>query len=150
TGVDAYVAAQFNEPGNLGRGFRTYLRIGARAAFSYAPSHYTIVTGTERLTVRAILVVVANSSQYGNHALIARGVKVDDGLLDLVVVEERPRFLTVLRTPHLFRGTLGSVAGCSIRRVTSARIESNEPMTFHVDGEPVVDGMALEARIHPR
>ena len=29
------------------------------------------------------------------------------------------------------------------------RIESAEPMTFHVDGEPVENGTQLAARVHP-
>ena len=37
TGIDAYVAAEFNAAGNTRRGFSGYLRIGARAVVSYAP-----------------------------------------------------------------------------------------------------------------
>jgi diacylglycerol kinase (ATP) len=149
-GIDAYVAAQFNAVGNTGRGFTGYLRAGVRALVSYAPIDYTIVTDQEQITARAVIVVLANSVQYGNGARIAPGARIDDGLLDLVIVEERSRLATLWRTPHLFRGTLASVPGCSIRRVRHAAIESAEPMIFHVDGESVVDASRrLAARIHP-
>ena len=149
TGIDAYVAARFNAIGNVGRGFAGYLRAGVGALISYVPALYTITADEERLTVRAVIVVVANSAQYGNGARIAPGARIDDGALDLVIVEEKSRFATFCRTPHLFRGTLAGAAGCSIRRIRQARIESAEPMTFHVDGEPVENGTQLTARVHP-
>ena len=149
TGIDAYVAARFNAVGAAGRGFSGYLREGTRALVSYVPARYTITTEAERLTVRAVIVVVANSVQYGNGARIAPGARIDDGELDLVIVEERSRVATFFKTPHLFRGTLAGVTGCSIRRIRQATIESDRPMTFHVDGESVENGEQLTARVHP-
>jgi diacylglycerol kinase (ATP) len=149
TGIDAYVAARFATIG-ASRGFAGYLREGTRALVSYVPAVYTITSDAGPLTVRALIVVVANSVQYGNGARIAPGARMDDGELDLVIVEERSRLATLFNTPHLFRGTLAGVTGCSIRRMREARIESAEPMTFHVDGEPVEDGTQLIARVHPR
>jgi YegS/Rv2252/BmrU family lipid kinase len=149
-GIDAHIAATFNAAGNLRRGFAVYLLAGARALVSYVPAVYNITAGDQRLTVRAVLVVVANSVQYGNGARIAPGARVDDGELDLVIVEERSRLATLCRTPHLFRGTLAGATGCSIRRIRHATIESAEPMIFHVDGEPGEESSTqLTARVHP-
>lgn len=147
-GFDAYVAAQFNVPGRL-RGFAGYLRIGSWAFISYVPAWYAISTGNVQMTVRAVLVVVANSVQYGNGARIAPGARVDDGELDLVVVEENSRFATFCQTPRLFTGSLARMPGCSIRRIREATIACSEPMVFHVDGEPIQDGTELRARVHP-
>ena len=148
-GIDAHVAWQFNQAHNVGRGLGGYLRIGVRALLSYAPASYTITTDESRVSVRAVLVVVANGAQYGNGARIAPDARVDDGQLDLVVVEERSRFLTLCQTPRLFNGTMARVAGCSIRRTRQATIECAEPMIFHVDGEPLQGGTTLVARVHP-
>jgi YegS/Rv2252/BmrU family lipid kinase len=148
-GIDAHVASQFNLPENVGRGFAGYLRLGVRAFVSYVPAMYTITTGDVRRTVRAVLVVVANSVQYGNGAKIAPGARVDDGELDLVVVEERSRIATFCKTPRLFTGSLARARGYSIRRIREATIECVEPMVFHVDGEPMVGGTRLDARVHP-
>ena len=148
-GLDAHVASQFNLPANVGRGFAGYLRLGARAFLSYVPAWYTITTGNVGRTVRAVLVVVANSVQYGNGAKVAPGARVDDGELDLVVVEERSRFATFCRAPRLFTGSLARAGGYSIQRIREATIECSEPMVFHVDGEPIVGGTRLDARVHP-
>ncbi len=149
TGIDAYVAARFNDRGTTRRGFGGYLREGTRALASYRPVVYTITTDDDRLVARALVVVVANGVQYGNGARIAPGATLDDGELDLVVVEERSRLTTICRAPHLFRGTLATVPGCSIRRIREATIECDTSMIFHVDGEPVADGTRLAARVHP-
>jgi diacylglycerol kinase (ATP) len=148
-GLDAHVALQFNHPGNHRRGFASYLRVGMRALIDYVPAWYTISTPDVRLTVRAVIVVVANSVQYGNGARIAPGARVDDGELDLVVVEERSRLATFFQAPRLFNGSLDRAPGCSIRRIREVTIECSSPMVFHVDGEPIEGGTCLTARVHP-
>ena len=151
-GFDAYVAKKFHEDGSRRRGLITYAAIAARALVSYQPATYTIRTAGQdgpATTVRAVLVTVANSPEFGNGAVIAPGARVDDGLLDLVVFEERSRLGTIAQLPRLFNGTVDRATGCSIRRISGATIESDQPMTFHVDGEPVQGGNSLRVRIHP-
>jgi len=75
--------------------------------------------------------------------------QIVDGLLDMVVFEERSRLATLCRLPALFTGGVERVPGVSIRQVTEAVVESDAPMVFHVDGEPVQGATRLEARVHP-
>ena len=99
---------------------------------------------------RALLVTIANSPQFGNGARIAPSARLDDGLLDLVVFEEASRFGDDLRDAAAVHGRRRAGA----RRVDAAdrarTIESDAPMTFHVDGEPVEGGTTLEVRVLPR
>ncbi|HXD74312.1 MAG TPA: diacylglycerol kinase family protein [Vicinamibacterales bacterium] len=150
-GFDAYVAWKFNEAGAARRGLVTYASISSRALLSYQPATYTITTNDDEpcASVRAVLVTVANSPEFGNGAIIAPGAQVDDGRLDLVVMEERSRLNTIAQLPRLFRGTVDKARGCSLRRITRATIESSEPMKFHVDGEPVLGGTSLRVRVQP-
>jgi diacylglycerol kinase family enzyme len=39
--------------------------------------------------------------------------------------------------------------GCTIRRIDRATIESDRPMAYHVDGEPIAGGTRLRVRVHP-
>ena len=71
---------------------------------TYSSQQYVIDAANICRDVRAVVVVVANSAQYGNGARIAPGARVDDGELDLVVVEESSRFVTICQTPRLFTG----------------------------------------------
>jgi diacylglycerol kinase (ATP) len=148
-GLDAYVAARFNDVANTRRGFLAYARITGRALVSYVPAEYRISTDDGRVHARAVLVDIANGAQYGNNARIAPDARVDDGLLDLVLVEERSRARTLQHIPKLFRGHAHRIPGYSTRRIRQATIEADQPMTFHVDGEPVLGGTRLETRVHP-
>jgi YegS/Rv2252/BmrU family lipid kinase len=146
-GFDAHIAAAFATATR--RGFVGYAGITARALTSYVPQRYRVTIDGVSTEHRAILVTIANSAQFGNNARIAPGARVDDGALDLVVMEEQSRIATVCHLPRLFNGTVARVHGCTIRRIRHATIEADRPMTFHVDGEPVAGGTALRARIHP-
>lgn len=148
-GIDAYVAHQFNQAGNIRRGFLTYARITSRALFTYAPLSYRIVTDSGTFETHAVVLTIANGAQYGNNARIAPNASLDDGLLDLVVITESSRLLTVLNVPRLFNRTADRVPGCRITRMRAAAIESSQPMTFHVDGEPAMGGTTLKVRVHP-
>ena len=147
-GFDAFVAAEFDKRGSR-RGFAGYAAITARALFTYVPQSYTITTAGGCKVSRAILVTVANSAQFGNGARIAPRALLDDGLLDLVVVEERARWRTICNVPRLFDGTVERIPGCSICHIERATIESDRPLLFHVDGEPVQGGNRARIRIHP-
>jgi diacylglycerol kinase family enzyme len=113
------------------------------------PQTYTITTAEGCEVSRAVLVTVANSAQFGNGARIAPRALLDDGLLDLVVVRERARWRTVVNVPRLFDGTVERIPGCSICHIQQATIESDRPMVFHVDGEPVEGGTRMEVRVLP-
>jgi len=147
-GLDAYVASQFNASGTR-RGLAGYIGCTARALLQYVPCRYEITTPGARLTPRALLVTLANSPQFGNGVRIAPAAKVDDGLLDLVVVEERSRLASICRLPRLLAGSVDRIAAWSSRPVEQVTIESDRPMLFHVDGEPVQGGTRLLARVHP-
>lgn len=146
-GFDAHIASRFATATR--RGFIGYAGITARALTSYVPQHYRVTIGGVETAHRAVLVTIANSAQFGNNARIAPGARVDDGELDLVVFEERSRIATLCHVPRLFNGTVGRVPGCTIRRIRAVTIESEQPMAYHVDGEPVAGGTRLRARVHP-
>ena len=146
-GVDAYIASTFATATH--RGLTGYARITARALRRYVPRHYRVTIGGVETTHRAILVTIANSAQFGNNARIAPGARVDDGELDLVVFEEYSRMATIAQMPRLFNSTVDRAPGCTIRRIREVTIEAEQPMTYHVDGEPLDGGTILRARVHP-
>jgi diacylglycerol kinase family enzyme len=159
-GFDAHIASCFDRAPR--RGLRTYLQVSARELVTYRPMSYRIdcgdaagqvsgdATGDAPTHRRALLVTIANSPQFGNGARITPFARVDDGRLDLVVYEEGSRFSTICALPRLFVGGIERVRGFSARQIARARIESDLPMTFHVDGEPVKGGSVLEVRVLPK
>jgi len=143
-GFDAHVAACFDrDKGALG--FSTYVRITVRELWGYQASTYRLGTDSHR----AMVITIANAPQFGNGARIAPQAVMDDGLLDLVVIEARSRLETIWGMPRLFTGGINRLRGVSAERIERATIEADEPMWFHVDGEPVQGGTRLEARVLP-
>jgi len=146
-GFDAYVAAGFERAGATRRGLFTYIRVAAWGLVGYVPRSY-IVDGV-RTGRPALLVTVANAAQFGNGAWIAPDARVDDGQLDLVIAEERSRFASLRAVPRLFTKTIGRAAGVSTRSVTHVTIEDDEPIPYHVDGEPRPGSRRLDMTVRP-
>jgi YegS/Rv2252/BmrU family lipid kinase len=131
------------------RGVFPYLASTARDLFRYKPRHYVVEADGERFDVRALMVVIANSTQYGFNARIAPLAVVDDGLLDLVIVEDRGRSGNFRRVPSVFAGGLEQQRGVTMRKVRSVSVRSDAPMSLHVDGEVLRQATDVEARVHP-
>jgi YegS/Rv2252/BmrU family lipid kinase len=148
-GFDARVAERVGACGSGRRGFLTYVVSAARELLVCRPFACRIASGGRETPHRVLFVSLANSPQFGNGARIAPRARVDDGLLDLVVFEEVSRMATIRAMPRLFLGGLERVRGLSTRQVAHVVIESDRPMVFHVDGEPVSGGARLEGRVHP-
>src|SRR5262245_50324734 len=148
-GADAAIATRFNAPENRRRGLLGYVNITLRVLARYRPAEYRITTVDGVRQVRALLVTLANSSQFGNGARIAPGARLDDGLLDLVVVDDRSALKALLHMPRLFTGAGERIPGCRISRVAEATIESDQPLVFHIDGELCQGGTKVQVRVHP-
>lgn len=149
-GLDARVAHRFAADGLVRRGFLRYLEITAQELFTYKPDEHTIVTDGSAVRVRALLVAIANGRQYGNGAIIAPEARLDDGRLDVVVVEERSLIRTLIQVPRVFMGQIGQVPGVTMRTAVEIEITSAHPVLYHVDGEPHVGGASIAARPRPR
>ena len=150
-GLDAHIAARLAVSGAR-RGMRGYVAATLAELKQYTPVTYTVSVpssggrGPERIERRALFVAFANSRQYGNGALIAPRARLDDGEIDLVVVEGlRPARLAA-RVPALFLGRLRDGAGVVMRRSAGLTISAEQPMLFHVDGEPRMGGVTLSVR----
>ena len=149
-GLDARVAHQFAARGLERRGFRRYVEITLRELFRREPDEYTIVADGVTMRTCAMLVALANGRQYGNGALIAPAARLDDGNVDVVIVEDRAGWRALLELPFLFAGQANRMPG--VRTLTARRVEvtSQRPVLFHVDGEPHIGGERLVARVHDR
>jgi len=148
-GLDARVAHQFAAHGLERRGFLRYLEIAARELLTFEPHEHTIVADTVHVRTRALIVAIANGRQYGNGALIAPAARVDDGKLDIVIVDHRSVLSVMWHVPKLFRGTLAEVSGVRMLTATTVQLTGAHETLYHVDGEPFVGGALIQARVHP-
>ena len=158
-GLDAEIAARIAAPGAR-RGFSGYIFATLQEMRKYEPEMFEIRIAagdadavpfdTQPIERRALFVALANSRQYGNGAQIAPRAELDDGIIDVVVVEARPAWAFASRIPAFFRGTLEESADLLMRRATRLSIRAARPIRFHVDGEPRSGSETLTLRVHPR
>jgi YegS/Rv2252/BmrU family lipid kinase len=147
-GLDALIARHIARP-DARRGLSGYARVTLVELPRYRPERYEIVCNDRTRERRAIFIALANSRQYGNNALIAPTARLDDGQLNLVIVEAQPLRRIVASIPDLFKGRLAPRPGLEMEEITSATIRAASPIAFHVDGEPGIAGSSVTASIRP-
>lgn len=148
-GFDAEMADAFNRLGSERRGVLRYTLCVLQAAAGYGACRYAIEVDGQRVEADALLVAVANLPQYGSNAVIAPGAMPDDGLLDVVVVEERGLLARIGLAPRLFDRTIDKAAGVTMFKGTKVTVTGPGPLAFHVDGEPHAGGTTVSARVYP-
>jgi YegS/Rv2252/BmrU family lipid kinase len=148
TGFDAAVAERFNRRDHI-RGPLAYVESIAPNLLSYQAIPCLIDADGEQTAQPVLMVTIANCREFGSHAVIAPRARPDDGLLDLVIVPDRPPVDRIGLLPHLFTGTLDRVVGIVTRRVSRIRLSADRPLPFHVDGEPCAGEAVIEGRVLP-
>ena len=155
-GFDAHVARRFNETAAGRRGLLPYLKIAMISGIGYRSQRYRIAIQTdpdasapEVIESRALVLALANGPQYGYSATIAPRARLDDGVIDLVVVRSRLLPMDVWRARRLFNGTIARDRSVSFRTFRRVRIEAPRPMEAHADGEFVEAGTVAEVEVRP-
>lgn len=151
-GLDAEVGAEFQARGLKGgrRGILPYVLIALSRALRHRPTHWTLDAAGQRLCQRAVIVAFVNGREYGAAAVIAPGARLDDGLLDIVVIDETPYLEMFLNAPRLW---VGSIEGFRrYRRIAAAEatLTAEAPFIHHRDGEPEAEAAALTVTVRPR
>jgi YegS/Rv2252/BmrU family lipid kinase len=149
-GLDAEVALRFNTHARDRRGLLPYLALGLQAVWRDPGRDYTIRLDGEPVRRRALLVFCANGQQYGSGARMIPAARLDDGVLDLMVVGDRPRLARLWLARRVLTGSLPAAPDVLVRQVRSFEITADGPLRFHVDGEPVLGDGALAGRVHSR
>jgi YegS/Rv2252/BmrU family lipid kinase len=148
-GFDARVASLFNQRGAGARGGWPYFVIGIREGCTYKGLDYSVRLDDQRTSHRALLLAFANGREYGLGARIAPGARLDDGLLDAIVVEDRSIVARFWSARHLARGTPQLAPRVVTKQVKRAVIEAEGEMEFHVDGEPGRAWQTIEVEVIP-
>ncbi|MFF4544737.1 YegS/Rv2252/BmrU family lipid kinase [Streptomyces sp. NPDC001435] len=133
-GVDALANRHANHA-RLLKGAASYYAGGLRAVTTWRPADYRITVDGEEHALRGYTVVAANSAYYGSGRMIAPGARVDDGLLEVVMIREAPRHLFFTLMNELKSGAHVARPEVRILRGREIRIEADRPVPYGADGE---------------
>jgi diacylglycerol kinase (ATP) len=147
-GLDAEVARRFNTLTK--RGLPAYARTALAAFFGRSTVTFHVSAGSQRETIDALLVSVANSDQYGNNARIAPNARVDDGLLDLAAIRPVGLFSAAVLGARLFAGSFEKSSRVRHLRASKFLIERPSAGLIHTDGETHMAGACVEVSVQTR
>jgi len=148
-GIDAVIAERFNSLTLGRRGMGPYVRFAIRELISYRASHYRVVLDGEAIASDALLIAFANGREYGNGIRLAPRARMDDGVLEALVVEDRNPIARLWCGRHLVLGTTDRAPRVFARSVATATIETDGEMLYHVDGEIGRAKDRIDVRIRP-
>lgn len=146
-GVDA-VANRYANRSRLLRGAASYYAGGARAVAGWRPATYRITVDGTTHERRGYTVVAANSGFYGFGRRIAPDARVDDGLLDVVVIQHAPKRLFFTMMNELKSGAHLRRPQVEVLRGKEIRIEADRDLPYGTDGE-VDAALPVTARVRP-
>jgi YegS/Rv2252/BmrU family lipid kinase len=147
-GFDAWIAEQFAT--SESRGFRSYIAITLRGLLGYQAIDFDVTIDGEHTNRSALIVAIGNASQYGNNARIAPLASLQDGLLDVVLIDRLSPFAVPAAAARLFAGSLDRARGVTMLRGKRIEIVRPHGGSAHVDGEPVSMPERLTIEVVPR
>jgi YegS/Rv2252/BmrU family lipid kinase len=113
-----------------------------RALVSWRPARFEIELDPpgERHVFSAFSVGAANSKAYGGGMRAAPGAMLDDGLLDVMVLESVGRLAFLTRIlPRVFAGTHVDQPGVHMFRAQEVALAADRPFTMYADGDPIAE-----------
>lgn len=150
-GFDAFVGAAFHTQGQAGgrRGILPYVRLALASALTYEAPTWTLEAAGETLTIRAFIVAFVNGRQYGAGAVVAPRAHLDDGRLDIVIIEDALRLGVIVNSPRLFLGGIERYKHYRHLMAAEAVLTGTGPFAHHRDGEPMAEADRMDVRVAP-
>lgn len=135
-GFDAQVTLRMNGRTGSVAGRTTYVMAVMRELITYRPTRLRVRIDDETWQGQAALLAIANARSYGAGMKIAPMAEIDDGKLDVVLVEHLGRLELLYNFPRVFRGTHTSHPAVRIWRGVEVAIETPDgPAPVLVDGD---------------
>lgn len=148
-GYDAVVAERINQGYKRLRGKTAYMTAAITTLFRYKPSLIQLtVDGKLVREGKAFLCAVCNARSYGAGLQIAPDAKIDDGVFDVVFIDEMNKFVALSLLAKVGKGGHIRSPRVHVFRGSDVKIEADPALPVLVDGE-LVDPTPAEFKILP-
>lgn len=152
-GFDAQVAHDFAKQKK--RGLATYVKQSVKNFFAAKPYPFSLSVDGVAFTTDAFFISIANSNQFGNNFTIAPQASLQDGLLDIVVVNKMSKL-------RMMWAVLKQIRKGQVRIYEDKKYHRNEIHYFqtgkltiqnpklaplHIDGDPAETTVLFEIEI---
>jgi len=136
-GFDSEVTRSANEMKIL-RGPLIYFYAVIHTLVTFVPPRMRVVYDGGEFDGRAMFAVVNNLPRFGGGMRIAPEARIDDGLLDLVIVKEIPKSTLLSVFPKVYGGKHVGHPAVTLVRTRRAEITIDRALTMYGGGEPLL------------
>ena len=137
-GFDSEANAAANAaPRALGRGIYVYGALSAIARWKPASFEVRADGHTERF--EGWSVICANTSVYGAGMFVAPQARIDDGLLDVVLIRKSSRARFLASFPKVFKGEHVHNDNVTVLRAREVEVTASRPFSVYADGDPIAE-----------
>jgi YegS/Rv2252/BmrU family lipid kinase len=146
-GLDSDVNQIANET-RLKLGTLVYVYGTLRALGSWRPARWNVEIDGSGHDFTGYSVAVANSGVFGGGMRLVPDAQLDDGLLDVVLIADRPKTHFLRMLPKVFKGTHVGDPGLTMLRGREVAVRADRPFTAYADGDPIAD-LPATVRVRP-
>lgn len=132
-GFDAHIA-RLMKSAKL-RGFSAYLNLILREYPTYEEKDYTLVIDGKELRRKSWFTTFANSNQFGYNATVAPQAKLDDGLIDISIVDKIPIEHIAITGPLLYANHFELSQHVEMFKAHDIWVAGNTDKWVNIDGE---------------
>ena len=132
-GFDAFIA-RLMKSAKL-RGFSAYLNLILREYPSYESKDYTLVIDGKEIHRKAWFTTFANSNQFGYNAAVAPQAKLDDGLIDISIVDKIPIGHVAITGPLVYANHFELSQHVEMFKAHEVYVSGNVDCWVNIDGE---------------
>lgn len=147
TGFDALVA--FKAKQSTLRGLWAYTKFAVLEAWRYPIEKYQLIIDNQMVESDCLVIEVANAQMFGYNFTIAPQAKLDDGLLDVLIVKKASKWRYLFSLWRFFNASFHQSSLVETYRGKDIKIIGKKPMPVHIDGEGYYVDEDLHFTIHP-
>ena len=130
----------------LVKGNLVYLYAALRALAGWKHARFRVtVDGNERDVV-GYSVAVGNSKAYGGGMFVFPQAQLDDGLLDVMTIEQHGKLRWLASIPKVFKGTHVDSPYGRFDKGEVIEVVADRPFTVYADGDPIAE-LPLEVKV---
>lgn len=146
-GFDAYISSVF--AGSKKRGLQSYVELIMKEVRSYKHLPVKVSINGRELDTDCFVMAFANAAQYGNNAYIAPEADIQDGLLDVCLVRTLDLIKALNLSYCMLTNQLAHADSAEYFKTKHIKVETEEPMMFHADGEFIGKASNFDVHIQP-
>ena len=145
TGIDVDILCRYARMKRL-KGSAAYLASLILTVIGYEPKRFDEITGDTVQPHEALIACAANGQRFGGGIPIAPRAEIDDGLLDVVIIDGIKKHAIPHAFVRLMQRRVLELKATVFKRQDRLTVQSDGPMPIQIDGE-IYEDLPFDVRL---